>query len=190
MLLMIDNYDSFVYILKQYFEQADQDVKVYRNDAINIKQAEELAPDYLVVSPGPGTPDDAGVSMEMICHFAGKIPILGVCLGHQAIGEVFGGNIIRNKKIMHGKLSQMHHDNKGVFLDMPNPFLATRYHSLVIDPKFFPEEELVMTAKTDSGEIMGVRHKKYSIEGVQFHPESYKTENGMKMINNFLSLGV
>ncbi len=187
MILLIDNYDSFTYILKQYFELCGQTVVIKRNDEVTIKEALALKPDYLVISPGPATPREAGVSMEMIRAFSGLIPILGVCLGHQAIGDVFGGKIIRNHRIMHGKQSPIHHDGKGLFRGLPSPFLATRYHSLVIEPQSFPDEELVITAQTQEGEIMGVRHGRYPIEGVQFHPESFKTEHGLLMIKNFLA---
>jgi len=188
MILLIDNYDSFVYILKQYFEESNQTVSVYRNDKITLKEAIELTPDYLVISPGPATPNESGISMDLIRHFKGRIPILGVCLGHQCIGEVFGGKIVRNERIMHGKRSPIHHDDRGLFKGLQNPFNATRYHSLVIDRESFPNDELEITAKTKDDEIMGVRHKRYQIEGVQFHPESYLTENGMEMIQNFLAL--
>ncbi len=192
MLLLIDNYDSFVYILKQYFEECGQEVLVKRNDEITIQEAQDLNPEYLVISPGPATPHEAGVSIEMIKHFAGKLPILGVCLGHQCIGEIYGGKIIRNPLgVRHGKRSPILHEGKGIFSSLPSPVMATRYHSLVIEKESFPEEELEITAWTKEGEIMGVRHKKYgaqcSLEGVQFHPESYLTENGMQMIKNFLS---
>lgn len=187
MILLIDNYDSFTYILKQYFELSGQTVIVKRNDEVTIKEALGLKPDYLVISPGPATPREAGVSMEMIRAFSGIIPILGVCLGHQSIGDVFGGKIIRNYRIMHGKQSPIHHDGKGLFRGLPSPFLATRYHSLVIENESFPDSELVITARTLEGEIMGVRHRQYPIEGVQFHPESFKTEHGLLMIKNFLA---
>ena len=187
MILLIDNYDSFVYILKQYFEECKKEVVIYRNDKITVSEAVELNPDYLVISPGPATPAESGISMDLIRHFTGKIPILGVCLGHQCIGEVFGGKIIRNKTIMHGKRSLIKHDERGLFKGIPNPFYATRYHSLVIDKQSFPHEDLEISASTKSDEIMGIRHKKYQIKGVQFHPESYLTENGMVMIKNFLT---
>ena len=188
MILLIDNYDSFVYILKQYFEECHHKVAVYRNDKISLEEAKALNPSYLVISPGPATPTESGISMDFIRYFTGKIPILGVCLGHQCIGEVFGGKIIRNDRIMHGKRSAIEHDEKGLFEGLPQPFFATRYHSLVIEKRSFPKDELEITAKTKYGEIMGVRHRKYKIEGVQFHPESYLTENGMDMIKNFLKL--
>jgi anthranilate synthase component II len=188
MILLIDNYDSFVYILKQYFEQCGHEVEVIRNDKISVDEAVAKNPDYLVISPGPSTPKKAGVSMELIRAFKGQCPILGVCLGHQSIAEVFGGTIIRNHVVMHGKRSAIHHNNEGLFSEIPNPFLATRYHSLVVEPESFPHDELIITAKTDAGEIMGLRHKAYPIHGVQFHPESYLTEEGMRLIQNFLTL--
>lgn len=185
MLLMIDNYDSFTYNLVQYFGELKQDVAVYRNDEITLAQIEELQPQYIVVSPGPCTPLEAGISVDVITHFAGKLPILGVCLGHQAIGQAFGGNIIHAKTLMHGKTSPVQHLDKGVFRDLPSPFIATRYHSLVIERETLPEV-LEVTAWTDDGEIMGVRHKELAIEGVQFHPESILTEHGHQMLENFL----
>ena len=188
MILLIDNYDSFTYILKQYFELCGQIVMVKRNDEVTIAEAKALKPDYLVISPGPATPKEAGVSMEMIRAFTGVVPILGVCLGHQSIGDVFGGKVIRNHRLMHGKQSPIYHDGKGLFRGLPSPFLATRYHSLVIEPETFPRDELIVTAQTTEGEIMGVRHIKHRIEGVQFHPESFKTEHGMVMIKNFLEI--
>lgn len=190
MLLMIDNYDSFTYNLVQYFGELDAEVQVYRNDKITIDEIEKLAPEQLVISPGPCTPNEAGVSLDAIRYFAGKIPILGVCLGHQSIGQCFGGKIIHAKAIMHGKTSMIHHDGKGVFNEVRNPFEATRYHSLVIDPASLPDC-LQITAWTisDDGEldeIMGVRHKSLSVEGVQFHPESILTQHGHDMLRNFL----
>jgi anthranilate synthase/phosphoribosyltransferase len=186
MILLIDNYDSFTYILKQYFELCGESVVVERNDKLTVAQAIRLKPDYLVISPGPGTPNESGLSMELIRAFTGVIPILGVCLGHQAIGEVFGGRIVQNYRIMHGKQSPVYHDGKGVFSGLPSPLIATRYHSLVVDPGSFPENDLLVTSKTQEGEIMGLRHRRYPIEGVQFHPESFKTEHGLLMIRNFL----
>ncbi|MDD5457056.1 MAG: anthranilate phosphoribosyltransferase [Candidatus Margulisbacteria bacterium] len=188
MLLLIDNYDSFVYILKQYFEECGQKVVVKRNDEITVAQAEELHPDYLVISPGPATPKESGISMDMIRHFTGKIPILGVCLGHQCIGEIFGGKVIRNTRVMHGKRSAIYHNQEGLFKELPVPLMATRYHSLVIEKKSFPSDKLVITAATKEGEIMGVAHKDFPVWGVQFHPESYLTQHGMKIIKNFLSI--
>ena len=187
MLLLIDNYDSFVYILKQYFEQAGQKVIVKRNDEITVAEAKKLNPDYIVISPGPATPKESGVSMDLIRAFQGKKPILGVCLGHQCMGELYGGKVIRNPRgVRHGKRSPIIHKGKGVFRGLPSPFMATRYHSLIIEQESFPHDELEITAQTAEGEIMGVRHKKFAVEGVQFHPESYLTEYGMPMIINFL----
>ena len=185
MLLMIDNYDSFTYNLVQYFGELGQDVRVYRNDEIDLAQIAALKPDHLVVSPGPCTPNEAGVSVQAIKEFAGKIPILGVCLGHQSIGQAFGGKIVHAKQLMHGKTSQIHHKDMGVFKGLPNPFTATRYHSLVIERESIPDC-LEITAWTDDGEIMGVRHKTLLVEGVQFHPESILTEHGHEMLANFL----
>jgi len=190
MLLMIDNYDSFTYNLVQYFGELGADVRVFRNDKITLQEIEKLAPDQLVISPGPCTPNEAGISVQAIGNFAGKIPILGVCLGHQSIGQCFGGKIVHAKAIMHGKTSMIHHDNKGVFAGLSNPFEATRYHSLVIEPASLPEC-LQITAWTNNehgelDEIMGVRHKTLPIEGVQFHPESILTEHGHDMLKNFL----
>lgn len=186
MLLMIDNYDSFTYNLVQYFGELGQDVKVFRNDEITLEQIEQLAPQYLVVSPGPCSPSEAGISVAAIQHFAGKLPIMGVCLGHQSIGQAFGGHIIHAKQLMHGKISPVHHNNVGMFRDLPNPVTCTRYHSLVIERETLPDC-LEITAWTDDGEIMGVRHKTLPIEGVQFHPESILTEQGHAMLNNFLT---
>ena len=186
MLLMIDNYDSFTYNLVQYFGELGQDVRVHRNDEITVEDIEHLQPDHIVVSPGPCTPNEAGISVATIQRFAGRIPILGVCLGHQSIGQAFGGQIIRAKQLMHGKTSPVHHNNTSVFSGLPNPFTATRYHSLVIERESIPEC-LEITAWTDDGEIMGVRHRELAIEGVQFHPESILTEHGHAMLKNFLA---
>ena len=190
MLLMIDNYDSFTYNLVQYFGELGQEVLVHRNDQITIEQVEALKPEFLVISPGPCTPTEAGISVAAIKHFAGKVPILGVCLGHQAIGQAFGGNIIRAKQVMHGKTSPVFHHNVGVFKDLPNPVETTRYHSLVIEQSSLPNclEVTAWTQDAQGGfdEIMGVRHKTLQIEGVQFHPESILTEQGHKMLQNFL----
>lgn len=186
MLLMIDNYDSFTYNLVQYFGELDQEVKVYRNDEINLDQIAILRPQYIVISPGPCTPKEAGISVPLIQRFAGEIPILGVCLGHQSIGQAFGGKIIHAKQLMHGKTSPILHNQTGVFQNLPSPFIATRYHSLVIERETLPEV-LEITAWTKDGEIMGVRHKIYPIEGVQFHPESILTEHGHSILRNFLS---
>jgi anthranilate synthase component 2 len=189
MLLMIDNYDSFTFNIVQYFGELGADVRVYRNDEITIEQIEALKPDHLVISPGPCTPHEAGISVEAIKHFAGKLPILGVCLGHQSIGQAFGGKIVHAREVMHGKTSPIHHANAGVFSDLANPFLATRYHSLVIDQASLPDC-LEVTAWTEVNgkrdEIMGVRHKTLDIQGVQFHPESILTEHGHAMLKNFL----
>jgi anthranilate synthase component II len=185
MLLMIDNYDSFTYNLVQYLGELGQDVQVYRNDEISLDKIRELQPEKIVISPGPCTPNEAGISLALIKEFAGKIPLLGVCLGHQSIGQAFGGKIIKAKTLMHGKTSLIHHKNIGVFKDLPNPYTATRYHSLVIERESIPDC-LEITAWTDDGEIMGVKHKTLAVEGVQFHPESVLTEHGHDLLNNFL----
>jgi len=185
MLLMIDNYDSFTYNLVQYFGELGEDVKVIRNDEIDVPGIGALHPQHIVVSPGPCTPNEAGVSVPLINEFAGKTPILGVCLGHQSIGQAFGGKIVRAKELMHGKTSMIHHLDVGVFKGLPNPFRATRYHSLVIERDSLPDC-LEITAWTDDGEIMGVRHKTLNVEGVQFHPESILTEHGHALLANFL----
>ena len=187
MLLVIDNYDSFTYNLVQYLGELGQDVRVYRNDKITLREIEALNPQRVVISPGPCTPREAGISVDLVKHFAGRIPILGVCLGHQAIGYAFGGEIIHAKKLMHGKTSMIHHDGKTIYKKLPNPFEATRYHSLVIERESIPDE-LEISAETDDGEIMGVRHKEYIIEGVQFHPESILTKAGKDLLRNFLEL--
>lgn len=186
MLLMIDNYDSFTYNLVQYFGELGQDVQVYRNDEIDLETVAKLKPRHIVISPGPCTPNEAGISVPLIHAFAGKIPLLGVCLGHQSIGQAFGGKIIKAKTLMHGKTSLIHHENVGVFRDLPNPYTATRYHSLVIERETIPDC-LEITAWTDDDEIMGVRHKTLPVEGVQFHPESILTEHGHALLNNFLT---
>jgi len=192
MLLMIDNYDSFTYNLVQYFGELKVDVQVHRNDEISIQDIEHLNPEYLVISPGPCTPNQAGVSMDVIRHFAGKIPILGVCLGHQSIGQAFGGKIIHAKEIMHGKVSQIFHKGEGVFKNLYSPLDATRYHSLVIDIDSLPSYlEITAWTETEGGtidEIMGVQHKMYPIQGIQFHPESILTQHGHAMLKNFLDL--
>jgi anthranilate synthase component II len=185
MLLMIDNYDSFTYNLVQYFGELGQDVHVHRNDEITLADIYAMQPEKIVISPGPCTPNEAGISVPLIHEFAGKIPLLGVCLGHQSIGQAFGGKIIKAKTLMHGKTSLIHHHNIGVFKDLPNPYIATRYHSLVIERESLPEC-LEITAWTEDGEIMGVRHKTLAVEGVQFHPESILTEHGHDLLNNFL----
>ncbi len=190
MLLMIDNYDSFTYNLVQYFGELGADVQVYRNDQITVEQIEALAPKHLVISPGPCTPNQAGISIEVINRFAGKIPILGVCLGHQSIGQAFGGNIVHAKQIMHGKTSMVKHKDIGVFKGLTNPLEVTRYHSLVIEQASLPEcleiTAWTETAEGETDEIMGVRHKELSVEGVQFHPESILTQHGHDMLKNFL----
>jgi len=189
MLLMIDNYDSFTYNLVQYFGELGEDVRVYRNDAITLKEIAAMKPDRLVISPGPCSPKEAGISVAAIQEFAGKLPILGVCLGHQSIGYAFGGDIVHAKTMMHGKLSSIHHADKGVFAGLPNPLTATRYHSLAIRRDTLPDC-LEITAWADgegeTGEIMGVRHKTLAVEGVQFHPESIMTERGHDLLRNFL----
>jgi len=187
MLLMIDNYDSFTYNLVQYLGELGEDIRVFRNDKVTIKDIETLKPERIVISPGPCTPKEAGVSVEVIKFFAGKIPILGVCLGHQAIGAAFGGDIIRAPRLMHGKTSMIHHDGKTIFAGLPNPFEATRYHSLVIKKETLPSC-LEISAWTDKDEIMGVRHKGFIVEGVQFHPESILTNVGKNLLKNFLKL--
>ncbi len=194
MLLMIDNYDSFTYNLVQYFGELGAEVQVYRNDQIAIEEIERLAPAHLVISPGPCTPNEAGISVEAIRHFAGKLPILGVCLGHQSIGQAFGGRIVHAREIMHGKTSMVRHKDAGVFRGLANPFEATRYHSLVIEKSSLPEclEITAWTERADGGvdEIMGVRHRELPIEGVQFHPESILTRHGHDLLKNFLDTNV
>jgi anthranilate synthase component II len=185
MLLMLDNYDSFTYNLVQYLGELGEEVKVYRNDEITIEDVERLQPERIVVSPGPCTPNEAGISVPLIRAMAGKTPILGVCLGHQAIGQAFGGKIVHAKQLMHGKTSAIHHDSRGVFRGLPAAFTATRYHSLVIEQGSLPAS-LEATAWTDDGEIMGVRHREFAVEGVQFHPESILTEHGHRLLGNFL----
>jgi len=184
---MIDNYDSFTYNLVQYFGELGEEIEVFRNDKISIPEIEKLNPEMLVISPGPGTPKDAGISLDLIHHFKGKIPVLGVCLGHQCIGEAFGGRIVPAPRLMHGKTSLIYHDEKGVYQDLPNPFEATRYHSLIIEKESVPEC-LKMSAWTEEQEIMGVKHKRYLIIGVQFHPESILTKEGKQLLKNFLTL--
>ena len=190
MLLMIDNYDSFTYNVVQYLAELGADVQVYRNDEITIEQIEALKPERLVISPGPCTPNEAGISMDTIRHFAGKLPILGICLGHQSIGQVYGGDIIRAGRVMHGKVSAVYHNDIGVFRGLNNPLQATRYHGLVIDKNTLPDcLEVTAWTRNDDGsveEIMGVRHKTLPIEGVQFHPESIMTEQGHELLRNFL----
>jgi anthranilate synthase component 2 len=185
MLLMIDNYDSFTYNLVQYFGELGEDVRTVRNDEITLTEIEALAPSRICISPGPKAPAQAGISVPILQHFAGKLPILGVCLGHQAIGEAFGGHIIRAQQVMHGKTSSITHTGVGVFKNLPNPFTVIRYHSLAIERSSLPEC-LEVTAWTDDGEIMGVRHKQFDIEGVQFHPESILSEHGHALLKNFI----
>lgn len=186
MLLVIDNYDSFTYNLVQYFGELGAEMKVIRNDQITIAEIEELAPTHLCVSPGPCTPNEAGISLEVIKHFAGKIPILGVCLGHQSIGQVFGGEVVRADSLMHGKTSDIHHTGKSIYTGLMSPLTATRYHSLIVKRDSLPEC-LEITAETEDGVIMGFQHKEYCIHGVQFHPESILTEHGKDMLRNFLA---
>lgn len=188
MLLMIDNYDSFTYNLVQYLGELGQDVRVYRNDKLALADIEKLAPDHIVISPGPCTPNEAGISIETIRTFAGRIPILGVCLGHQSIGAAFGGNVIRAPYLMHGKTSLIHHDGKTIFTGLPNPFEATRYHSLIVERNSIPSC-FEISAWTDDNIIMGLRHKNFAVEGVQFHPESILTGAGKDLLRNFISLG-
>ncbi|MDH7482795.1 MAG: aminodeoxychorismate/anthranilate synthase component II [Armatimonadota bacterium] len=189
MILMIDNYDSFTYNLVQYLGEMGEELKVFRNDKITIEEIEHLKPDKIVISPGPCSPKEAGISVETIKHFAGKVPILGVCLGHQSIGYAFGGDIVRAERLMHGKTSMIYHDGKGIFKDVPSPFRATRYHSLIIKRETLPSC-LEISAETDIGEIMGVRHREFIIEGVQFHPESILTEHGKELLRNFIAMKV
>jgi len=186
-ILLLDNYDSFTYNLAQYLGELGCTVEVHRNDKISVEHIVQRKPERIVISPGPCTPQDAGISVELIQKLAGKYPILGVCLGHQAIGAAFGGKIVRAPKLFHGKTSEIEHDGKGIFRDLPNPFVATRYHSLIVERKSLPKE-LTVTAETRDGIIMGVRHRKYRVEGVQFHPESVLTESGKKLLQNFLAL--
>lgn len=186
MILIIDNYDSFTYNLVQYFGMLGAEVIVRRNDEISVEEVEALAPHGIVISPGPCTPAQAGVSCEVIRAYAGNVPILGVCLGHQCIGEVFGASVVRAERLMHGKTSEVYHDGSSLYEGIPSPFVATRYHSLILDPKTLPST-LEVTAQTQEGEIMGVRHTSLDVEGVQFHPESILTQGGMKLLGNFLS---
>ncbi|MDQ0115938.1 aminodeoxychorismate/anthranilate synthase component II [Paenibacillus harenae] len=185
MILVIDNYDSFTYNLVQYLGHLGEDIIVKRNDEIDLAGIEELKPDHILISPGPCSPNEAGISLSLIEHFKGVIPIFGVCLGHQSIGQAFGGEVVRAEKLMHGKTSQIFHNSKSIFEGMPSPFTATRYHSLIVRRETLPDC-LEITAETDEGEIMGLRHKEYAIEGVQFHPESIITEHGLTMLRNFL----
>lgn len=189
MLLMIDNYDSFTYNLVQYFGELGEDIRVYRNDKIKVEDIVRLNPDRIVISPGPCTPKEAGISIEVIRYFADKMPILGVCLGHQAIGEAFGGDVVRAERLMHGKISMIYHDGRTIFENIPNPFEATRYHSLIIKKDTLPSC-LEISAETKEGEIMGVRHRELKVEGVQFHPESILTKVGMDILRNFLKIKI
>jgi len=187
MILMIDNYDSFTYNLVQYMGELGADLEVYRNDKISLEEIENLKPEKIVISPGPCTPSKAGISKEVIKHFAGKIPLLGVCLGHQSVAETFGGEIIKAKKLMHGKTSMISHDDQTLFKGLPNPFEATRYHSLVVNRATLPDC-FEISAESDDGEIMGIRHKELMIEGVQFHPESILTVHGKDLLRNFIEM--
>ena len=187
MILLLDNYDSFTYNLAQYLGELGCTVEVHRNDKISVEEIARRKPERIVISPGPCTPQDAGISVELIQKLAGKFPILGVCLGHQAIGAAFGGKIVRAPKLFHGKTSEIQHDRKRIFRDLPNPFVATRYHSLIVERKSLPKE-LQVTAETHDGTIMGLRHRRHAVEGVQFHPESVLTESGKKLLKNFLEL--
>jgi anthranilate synthase/aminodeoxychorismate synthase-like glutamine amidotransferase len=187
MILLLDNYDSFTYNLAQYFGQMGQELEVRRNDKITLEEIEELKPERIVISPGPCTPKEAGISVPLIERFAGEIPILGVCLGHQAIGAAFGGCVVRAPKLMHGKTSLIHHDGKTIFRGLPQDFVATRYHSLIVERKSLPSS-LEISAETADGIIMGLRHRKLRVEGVQFHPESVLTDAGFRLLENFLSI--
>jgi para-aminobenzoate synthetase component II len=187
MILLLDNYDSFTYNLAQYLGQMGQTLEVHRNDKITLDEIAGKNPERIIVSPGPCTPQEAGVSIPLIQRFAGKIPILGVCLGHQAIGAAFGGNVIRAPQLMHGKTSEIQHDGKTIFRELPQPFTATRYHSLIVERETLPAE-LEISAETEDGTIMGLRHKKHRVEGVQFHPESVLTTSGFDLLRNFLSV--
>ncbi|NOU76545.1 aminodeoxychorismate/anthranilate synthase component II [Paenibacillus sp. LMG 31458] len=186
MILVIDNYDSFTYNLVQYLGEIGEEVVVRRNDEIDLAGVEALAPDHILISPGPCTPNEAGISLSLIDHFKGKIPIFGVCLGHQSIGQAFGGDVIRAERLMHGKTSEIFHDGKTLFEGLPSPFIATRYHSLIVKTETLPDC-LEVSARTAEGEIMALRHKEYPIEGVQFHPESIITQHGHQILRNFLS---
>lgn len=186
MIVMIDNYDSFTYNLVQYLGEMGEELKVFRNDRITCDEIAALKPDYLMISPGPCTPNEAGISLEVIQRFAGVIPIFGVCLGHQSIAQVFGGNVIRAERLMHGKTSRINHDGRTIFNGIPSPYKATRYHSLIVERESIPDC-FEITAETDEGEIMAIRHKDYPIEGVQFHPESITTEYGKLLLKNFLT---
>jgi anthranilate synthase component 2 len=188
MILVLDNYDSFTYNLVQYLGELGAEVKVVRNDELSVDEVEALAPERLVISPGPCTPNEAGISLELVARLAGKLPILGVCLGHQAIGQAFGGKVVRARQVMHGKVSHIRHDGRGVFAGVPDDFVATRYHSLVVERSSLPAA-LQVTAQAEDGEIMGLRHAALAVEGVQFHPEALLTEHGHRMLENFLKGG-
>jgi anthranilate synthase component 2 len=185
MIALIDNYDSFTYNLAQYLGELGAEVRVFRNDEISVDQVAALAPSHVVISPGPGTPDDAGITLGLIARLAGSVPVLGVCLGHQAIGQAFGGKVVRARRVMHGKVSRIRHDGGGVFIGVPDEFVATRYHSLVVERESLPAC-LGVTAQSEDGEIMGLRHRSLAVEGVQFHPEALLTEHGHRMLKNFL----
>lgn len=187
MILMIDNYDSFTFNLVQYLGEMEEDIKVFRNDKIGVDEIADMAPDHIVISPGPCTPNEAGISLGIIDKLGGKIPILGVCLGHQSIGQAYGGKVIRADNLMHGKTSEIHHDGRTIFENIPSPFTATRYHSLIVEKDSLPDC-FEVSAWTDGGEIMGLRHKEHLVEGVQFHPESILTEHGKTMLKNFLQM--
>jgi anthranilate synthase component II len=189
MLLMIDNYDSFTFNLVQYFGELGAQVKVFRNDELSVQAIEALSPSHVVISPGPGTPNEAGITLEAIERLAGRVPILGVCLGHQAIGQAFGGRVVRAKQVMHGKVSRIAHDGKGVFSSLPQEFIATRYHSLAVERDSLPAC-LEVSARSEDGEIMGLRHRSLAVEGVQFHPEAMLTEHGHRMLENFFKRGM
>ena len=188
MLLVIDNYDSFTYNLVQYFGELGAEVRVVRNDEVSIEQVEALKPSRVVISPGPCTPNQAGISLGLIARLAGRVPILGVCLGHQAIGQAFGGRVVRARQVMHGKVSRIRHDARGIFRALPDDFAATRYHSLVVERETLPEC-LAVSAQSEDGEIMGLRHRSLAVEGVQFHPEALLTEHGREMLQNFIQGG-
>ena len=189
MLLMIDNYDSFTFNLVQYFGELGAQVKVFRNDELSVQAIEALSPSHVVISPGPGTPNEAGITLEAIERLAGRVPILGVCLGHQAIGQAFGARVVRAKQVMHGKVSRIAHDGKGVFSSLPQEFIATRYHSLAVERDSLPAC-LEVSARSEDGEIMGLRHRSLAVEGVQFHPEAMLTEHGHRMLENFFKRGM
>jgi anthranilate synthase/aminodeoxychorismate synthase-like glutamine amidotransferase len=187
MIVMIDNYDSFTYNLVQYLGEMGQDLRVFRNDRITLEEIADLKPDHIVISPGPCTPNEAGISVDVVKRFAGEVPILGVCLGHQSIGQAFGARIVRAQRLMHGKTSLIQHDGRTIYTGLPNPFEATRYHSLIVERDSLPDC-LEISAETDIGEIMGIRHKEYPVEGVQFHPESILTTVGKDLLRNFLAM--